>query len=325
MSSSSILFLGTSAFAIPSLRELHQNHFDVKAVVTKPDRPAGRGKKLVPTPVKKEAIELNFRLYQPGNAKELLAVLNELEPQVIINVAYGMIFPSCILQFPTLGCINLHPSLLPAYRGPNPIGRVLMNGEKVTGITVMFMSPSVDSGDIVLQEKVEIGFEENFGALHDRLALKGAYLLHKAVVLLSDGRAEKISQDEEKATYAPSFRKEEQLIFWNNTAVDIYNQIRALSPSPGAYTFYQGKRLKILKTFLPEEFSSGKAESQSGTLPGTICAVGEDFLEVVTGKGVLRIKEVQLEGKKSMNAEAFLKGNKLQVGEKFEHPQFKYN
>lgn len=306
--------MGTSTFAVPSLRELYYSNFELKAVVTKPDRPAGRGKKLTPTPVKEEAAALGLTIYQPRNSEELLAVLERLNPQLIVNVAYGMILPSKIINFPPEGCVNLHPSLLPAYRGPNPIGRAVMNGEKVTGITVMFMSLSLDAGDIILQEEVEIDPGEDFGSLHDRLALQGSYLLHRALILISKGKHERTPQDEERATYAPSFTKEDEHMSWFNTAVDISNQIRALSPSPGAYTLYRGKRFKIFKAY------PCKGNYNLEMPPGSILNLGEDFFDVVAGKGILRVTEIQLEGKKRISAEEFLRGYNLQVGERFETP-----
>jgi methionyl-tRNA formyltransferase len=312
-----ILFLGTSSFALPSLRVLAEN-FRLAAVVTRPDRPAGRGKNISATPVKEKALEYDLALYQPEGHEGLLNVLREVNPQVLVNVAFGMFLKPDVLNFPPLGCINLHPSLLPSYRGAAPVQRALMAGEEFTGVTVLYMSSRLDAGDIILQEKTGIDPHENYGALHDRLAEFGAVTLQKALELLAEGKAPRLSQDEGKATYAPLITREEENISWSRPAIAVHNLVRSLNPVPGAYTNYRHKRLKVWKTS-PAEKTGGVLLSDSLFLsPGTVCAVGKDYLEVMTGQNSLNILEVQPEGKKRMNAGDFLKGYRLEMGERFE-------
>lgn len=307
-----ILFLGTSFFALPSLRVLAEN-FQRLSVVTRPDRPAGRGKRLTPTPVKLEALKYNLELFQPEDQEELMEVLRRVNPHVLVNVAFGMFLKEDVLNFPPLGCINLHPSLLPAYRGAAPIQRALMAGEEITGVTVLYMTSRLDAGDIILQEKTSIDPQENYGMLHDRLAEMGSKVLLKALQLVRDGKAARHSQDEARATYAPSITKEEEVILWSRPAISIHNQVRALNPVPGAYTKYRQRRLKVWRTSVVE-----KNVENSLFPPGTICSVGKDFVEVATGQNLLKILEVQLEGKKRVGLEDFLKGHNMEVGERFE-------
>lgn len=317
MKTLNIVFLGTSSFALPSLKILAESDFRPAAVITKPDRLAGRGKKVTPSPVKKEALALNLEVFQPENQKELYTVILKLKPDLIVNVAYGMILPARILNFPSFGCINLHPSLLPAYRGAAPIQRALMAGEEITGITVMYMTEKLDAGDILLQEKTWIGRDENYGSLHERLANLGAVKLIEALRLVARGKAPRLPQDEEGATYAPPLTREDEIIRWSSSSEAIFNQIRALDPLPGAYTFYQGKRLKIWRASL----SAGSKEEpkkkvqHADFLPGMVIQVGKDYFDVKTGSSSLRILELQPEGKRRMKVKDFLKGYSLQVGE----------
>ncbi|MDO9534573.1 MAG: methionyl-tRNA formyltransferase [Bacillota bacterium] len=311
-----VLFLGTPEFALPSLRKLITANLSSLAVVTRPDRPAGRMKQNTPTPVKVEALKNNLDLFQPIDRDDLLNVLREIKPQVLINVAFGMFLPNAVLEFPPLGCINLHPSLLPAYRGAAPIQRAVMAGEEYTGVTVMYMSSRMDAGDIILQEKTSIGSEENFGSLYDRLAELGAAQLHKALGLLNEGKAPCISQDEEKVSYAPAISREDEKIAWEKPASEIFNLVRALNPAPGAFTIFRSKRLKIWRASV-----QNIRNLQPCLVPetsGTICFLHKDCIEVTTGRGMLKILELQPEGKRRMSARDFLKGNDLKVGEKFE-------
>lgn len=309
--------MGTSPFALPSLERLHQGNFHLEGVITRPDSYAGRGKKLIISPVKEKALQYGLNLYQPQGPEQLLEVLRTLNFQVLINVAYGLFLPGTILQLPPLGCVNLHPSLLPAYRGAAPIQRALLAGEETTGVTVMYMSPRLDAGDIILQEKVDIGPEENYGSLHDRLAKTGGALLEKALTLIAGGRAPRRPQDEERTTYAPPLSREDEIISWPDPARKIFNQIRALDPAPGAYTIYQGKRLKIWKAAAGEVKSLNLKENQGPITPGTILSVNDDTFQVATGQGALTVLELQLAGKKRMPVSEFLRGNKLKAGEGF--------
>jgi methionyl-tRNA formyltransferase len=311
-----VIFMGTSFFAIPSLERLLQGGFQLMGVVTRPDRRAGRGKKLSVSPVKEKALQSGTALFQPVGAEELLEILQQFNPDVLVNVAYGMILPRPILQLPPLGSINLHPSLLPAYRGAAPLQRALMAGEKITGVTVMHMSTRLDAGDIILQEKMSIGPEENYGSLHNRLAEAGGILLEKALTLLAKGEAPRCPQDEKMVTFAPPLSHEEERIRWPDSARAIFNQIRALDPAPGAYTFYRNRRLKIWRAMVAED-TAGNFKGHFKREPGTVMTVNKNFFEVVTGKGILTVYELQQEGKNRMQAAQFLRGNDLGVGERF--------
>jgi methionyl-tRNA formyltransferase len=314
-----VLFLGTSPFAIPSLRMLAESGLRSFAAVTRPDRPAGRGKKSSMTPVKAEALKYNITLFQPEGRAGLLEVLEKTNPELLINVAFGMFLPPAVLDYPPLGCINLHPSLLPAYRGAAPIQRALMSGEEYTGVTVLYMSPELDAGDIILQEKTGIGFQENYGSLHDRLAELGAVKLLQALKLLEKGAVPRIQQDDEKATYAPPLTRDEERIIWNSPAIRIYNQVRSLDPAPGAYTRFRNKRLKVWKTVpVGKDTSQGTKEDFAPLSPGTVSSVTKECFEVASGRGFLRVLELQPEGKKRMSTRDFLKGYQLKVGESFE-------
>ena len=312
------MFLGSSPFALPSLRLLVEGGISISAVITRPDRPSGRGKKLTATPVKEGALAHNLTVCQPENKKQLLETLQELQPQLLINVAYGMILPDAVLALPPLECLNLHPSLLPSYRGAAPIQRTLMAGESVTGLTVLFMTKQLDAGDIVLQEQVPIEPEEDFGTLHDRLAEQGATLLLRAVELLFQGQALRVPQDDQLATFAPPLTRAEEEIDWSAAADTVFNLVRALAPSPGAYTRFRGMRLKLWKARLPQSQSETETlcEATPHITPGTICHVGSNFLAVQCGTGVLLLHEVQPESKRRMDARSFILGYRLEVGEK---------
>jgi len=309
-----IIFMGTSSFALPSLKLLLESDFKPVAVITRPDRPAGRGKKMTSPPVKTEALAHGLKVLQPQGAEELYAVLDGQEFDVLVNVAYGMILPPKILRLPPVGCINLHPSMLPAYRGAAPIQRALLAGEEYTGVTVLYMSEKMDAGDIILQERVQIHGEDDYGILHDRLARRGAELLCEALKLLSTNKAPRKEQDEDGATYAPTLTGEDEVIDWDSSAVEISKRVRALIPAPGAYTRYRGRRLKVWKAS-PDNSCTEDCKWAS---PGAVCRVDKDSIAVATGRGVLRIFEVQLEGKKKTDVESFLRGHSLLVGEKLE-------
>lgn len=314
-----IIFMGTSSFAVPSLQRLVTGEYVPQAVITRPDRLAGRGGKLSFTPVKEEALSLGLKVLQPADAAGLLTVLEEIKADVLVNVAYGMILPSEVLQKPSMGCVNLHPSLLPAYRGAAPIQRALMAGEMVTGVTVLFMSSKLDAGDIIIQHEILIDEEENYGSLHDRLAIEGAICLENALDMLVQGRISRTPQAEGKVSYAPPLAKEDEIIDWKKSAWEIFNKVRALDPSPGAYTIFRGKRLKIFKALPANDCPKQKnlkMLSNTDYPPGTISGVGKDCFYVCAGEGVLRVFELQPQGKRRMSVEDFLRGNPFEEGEK---------
>ncbi len=302
--------MGTSEFAIPTLLAILQSQWKLVGVVTQPDRRKGRGLKVTPPPAKKFCLEHGVPVYQPESVKDaaLRPFFAELRPDVIVVVSFGQLLPSWLLQLPLLGCLNLHPSLLPAYRGPAPIQRVIINGEKETGVSTMFLNERMDAGDIVLQERIEIGSEMTFGELEQVLADKGAQLMLETLRLVERGEAPRIPQDEAKATYAPPITPEERKISWDHQAEALNNKIRGMNPAPGAYTFFRGRILKIWRAqVLPGD--PGKF------CPGQVTETDEKHGFIVqTGEGCLLIKEVQPAGRPRMSAAEFLRGYRLQSG-----------
>jgi len=301
-----ILFMGTPEFAVPSLDILVKNDYTVLGVVTQPDKPKGRGKKLIPRPVKIFAENAGIPVYQPERVRDeiFLEVFREISPDMVILAAFGQILPTEIIELPRMGCLNVHPSLLPLYRGAAPINWTLINGEEKTGVTIMMMDEGVDTGDILLQEETDIAPDEIFDNLHDRLSQLGAEILLKAVKGVADGTIERKSQDSTHATYAPKLTKDTGYIDWNQNAHEIVNLIRGLSSIPGAYAFLRDKKLKIFHA-APGPLSTGEKE------PGTIGQVMESGLQVSTADGHVYIQDVQLEGKKRLSIDSFLRGFRL--------------
>lgn len=304
-----VVFMGTSDFAVPSLARLIEHQYKIIGVVTQPDRPRGRGRKVTFSPVKELVLKHRLEIFQPNSIRdsESLDVLRNWEPDVVVVVAYGQILPAEILDLPRLGCINVHGSLLPHYRGAAPIQRAIMAGERLTGVTTMFMNTGLDSGDIILQTPIEIDNEMDFGQVHDLLAQAGSDLLLDTMAVLASGSNPRRKQDEQRSSYAPRLTREEELIDWSADAVTIKNKIRALSPQPGAYSSLRGQRFKI--------FSARVLNQDSGPRPGEIIEIGFDGFAVQTGQGVLEILEVQKEGKKRISSHDFMKGFHLEPGE----------
>lgn len=306
-----IAFMGTPRFALPSLQLLLDRTEHIVAVITQPDRPAGRGQHIVPPPVKEWALRHGLAVLQPVNVRDaaFIAQVIKLAPDLIVVVAFGQILPRTLLDIPRYGCVNVHASLLPFYRGAAPINWVLINGETETGVTIMLLDEGMDTGDILLQEKLSIAPTDTVATLHDRLAQSGALLLGKALdQLLSTGWSPK-PQDHAQATYAPLLKKEDGLIPWQKSAREIYNQIRGMNPWPGCFTYLRGKLLKVFTAEI------GELEAQ-GT-PGTIVEVSQSGITVATGSGMLVLKEIQMEGKKRMLTEEFIKGKTIKAGDVF--------
>ena len=297
-----ILFMGTPAFAVPALEGLVRRGYPVIAVATQPDRPQGRGRTLAPPPVKVLAERLNLPVLQPEKVRhpDFLKTFLTLAPDLVVVAAFGQILPGEIIHGPKEGCINIHPSLLPKYRGAAPINRALIRGDEVTGVTIMRMDEGVDSGAILLQEETPIGPEESFGELHDRLAGMGTELLLKTLEMTADGTLLPRPQDHRLATLAPRIGREEGRIRWKNGCREIVLLIRGLSPVPCACTFLDGKQLKI--------FTAGAEPATAAEAPGTIAGETAATLRVAAGKGYVLLKEVQLEGKKRMAIRDFLRG-----------------
>ncbi len=305
-----IIFMGTPDFARDSLEALTRTDNNIIGVVTNPDRPKGRGMKMIASPVKEYALENGIVVYQPVNVKNNVEFINEiraLNPDIICVVAYGKILPKEILEIPRLGCINLHGSLLPKYRGAAPIQRAVINGEKETGVTTIYMDENMDAGDIILTKKVTIADDETTGQLWGRLSKIGAKLLVETVEQIEKGTAPRIKQSS-NFTLAPMLSKEMAYIDWNKMdTITIKNLIRGLNPIMGAYTIYQNKKLKIWKAEVSKKELSG--------IPGTILKANDkEGLTIKTIDGAIDVLEIQGENGKRMSIYDFLRGSKLSEG-----------
>ena len=312
-----ILFMGTPDFAKESLESIYEAGYNVLGVVTNPDKPKGRGMKMIPSPVKEFALEKNIPVYQPlkvRNNIEFIEEMKKLNPDVICVVAYGKILPKEILDIPRLGCINVHGSLLPKYRGAAPIQWAIINGEKQTGITTMYMDIGMDTGDMILKETVDIGEDETTGELWERLSALGGKLLVDTLKLIEEGKAPREKQSD-YFTMAPMLSKEMAEINWNEkSAIDIKNLVRGLNPIMGAYTYINEKKLKLWKVNIIDfnEFESKyDMNTSSIELGKVILANDKQGLFLKAKDAVLEVLEIQAEGSKRMNAKDFLRGNKL--------------
>ena len=305
--------MGTPAFAVPSLKALLDRGENVVCVVTQPDRPKGRGRKIMMPPVKELALKASIPVLQPESIRgdEFLAKLRQYNPDIIGLTAYGNILPENIINLPPLGTINVHGSLLPKYRGAAPIQWALINGETETGITIMQMDKGVDTGDILLQEKLPIGPEDTAGSLSGKLAELGGKALGAALDLLRLDRLNPTQQNNNLASLAPLLNKEDGLVNWLHSAVQISCQIRGLDPWPTTYTTLSGKRLRL---FSPEVADKSLCLGCSISEPGIICTANRDGLLITTGDGCLLIKEIQAEGSRRMSVDAFLSGHTIQSG-----------
>jgi methionyl-tRNA formyltransferase len=307
-----IAFMGTADFAVPLLRALAAGPDQIAGVFAPPDMPAGRGRRLRAPAVKAAAQELGLDLYQPPRVSkgEGLDELRRLAPDLLVVAAFGEILTEEALSVAKLGAVNLHASLLPSYRGAAPIQRALMAGERVTGVTLQWMAVEMDAGDIILQQQVEIGEEEHYGSLHDRLAALGAAVGVECVALMRRGAAPRLPQDASLATYAPPIGREELVIDWGKPARELALLIRALSPFPGARTTRQGEILKILSA------RDGKKTAAQGGMPGDISELTSEGFWVSSGEGSLLVRRVHPAGRKVMSAADYLKGYRLEKGER---------
>lgn len=304
-----IVFMGTPDFAVPTLQALIDSEHQVAGVFTQPDRPAGRGKQLKASPVKECALAAGLLVYQPEKVKspEGIAALRALSPEVIVVVAYGQILSPEILSLPPKGCINVHASLLPSYRGAAPIHWAVINGEQETGITTMLMDAGLDTGDMLLKEKIEIPSQATTGEIHDRLAVLGGELLIQTLKAWEKGSLIPVPQTGEW-TYAPLLKREHEIIDWNWSSQVLHNRIRGLNPWPGAFTLLDGEILKLWQSRVMGDRLPVQAE------PGTIINIENDGFLVQTGEGQLLITQVQPAGKKSMPSGAFATGRRIQIG-----------
>ncbi len=304
-----IVFMGTPDFAVASLEQLVRHH-EVLAVVTQPDKKKGRGKAIAFPPVKEKAIELDIPVYQPVKVRdeEFVAFLKKLNPDCIVVAAFGQLLPESILNIPKYGCINVHASLLPKYRGAAPIQWSIIDGEEKTGVTTMYMARGLDTGDMLLKEEVVLESKENANTLHDKLAKVGGTLIVKTLEGLEGGSIERKVQDDSLSCYASMIHKEFGKIDWSKkTAKEIERLVRGLYEWPSAYTYFKGKILKIWEA----DIARGNTEFK----PGQVIEVTKKSIAVQCRKDAVVLKEVQLQGKKRMAMQAFLLGNKIQVGD----------
>lgn len=306
-----IVFMGTPAFAVPSLRMLLENGYNVVAVVTQPDRPQGRKRVLTPTPVKEVALEYGLPVLQPQRMRnpEAVAELATYKPDLIVTAAYGQILPKAVLDLPSRGCVNIHGSLLPKYRGGAPIQRSIMNGETVTGITLMYMAEGLDTGDMIAQVEIAIEEEDTSGTIFEKLSEVGATLLQQQLPNLLEGEVTRIPQNDDEASYSPNLKREDEQINWSRSARDIYNQVRGLVPFSGAFTIWDAEVFKIW-----EARPSSESTSDDSIVPGTVLQLNERGIEVKTGDGSIWLTKVQPSGKKVLEVDAFIRGTSMIEG-----------
>lgn len=301
-----VIFMGTPEFAVPSLEVLLKHH-EVVAVVTQPDKPKGRGKKVAFSPVKQRAMEAGIEVLQPTKVRdtEFIEKLKTYGTELIAVTAFGQILPEEILNMPKYGCINVHGSLLPKYRGAAPLQWSVINGEQQTGVTTMYMAKGMDTGDMLLKQSITILPNDTYGSIHDKLCVIGAELLLKTIEGLQKGTLERIPQNEKEASYAPMLTKETGHIDWAKKSQEIICLIHGLDPAPTAYTVYNGEVLKIWQAE-NTDFISGKI--------GEITAITKKGFVVTTGDGSVLVTEVQAKGKKRMAADAYLRGHSMEIG-----------
>ena len=301
-----VVFMGTPDFSVPALEKIAEKH-EVAAVITQQDRPKGRGHKMQFTPVKEKAVELDIPVYQPEKVKkpEFVDILKQLNPDVIVVIAFGQILSKEILDLPKYGCINVHASLLPKYRGAAPIQWAVIDGEEVSGVTTMYMAEGLDTGDMIDKTIVKLDAKETGGSLFDKLAIEGGELILQTLEKLENNTASRTPQNDEESTYAGKITKELGQIDFHKSAVEIERLIRGLNPWPSAFTYLDGKVLKI--------WDADVLEGEVAEEPGNICKKNKS-LQVATGEGYLDIKELQLEGKKRMDVTSFLNGYQIDAG-----------
>lgn len=310
-----IVFMGTPAFSAPILGMLHEEGYEILAVVTQPDRPVGRKKVLTPPPVKEEALALGLPIIQPEKLRgsEELQQILALNPDLVVTAAFGQILPKELLDAPRLGCINVHASLLPAYRGGAPIHQAIIDGQAQTGVTIMYMAEKLDAGDIISQRAIAIEETDHTGGMFDKLSAVGRELLKETLPSIIDGTNARTVQDETLVTFASNISREQELIDWNKDARTLYNQVRGLHPWPVAYTRLEEANFKI--------WWAQVGKTSTTAAPGEVVKIEKDHFEVATGDGsTLALYDVQPAGKKRMTAEEYLRGtgSKLQIGDRFQ-------
>lgn len=301
-----IIFMGTPAFACPALTCLLDRGEEVIAVFTQPDRPKGRGQKLQPPPVKELALNEGIPVFQPSRVRsaEVIEQIRGLQPDLIVVVAFGQILPQALLDIPPHGCINIHASLLPRYRGAAPLNWCIVNGETETGVTTMLMDAGLDTGPMLLKRSTPVGPDEDFSSLHDRMALLGAELLGETLDGYKAGAITPVPQDDTQSCYAPLLKKEDGLIDWGKPAKAIHDLVRGFALWPGAFTSFGGETFKLFRTTV----------AQGAGQPGTVLAAGKGGIEIACGEGSLVVHELQAAGSRRMDAVSFLAGHPLPSG-----------
>ena len=311
-----ILFMGTPDFARSILEKLHKDGENIVAVVTQPDKPQGRKMILTPPPVKQYAMDNGLPVYQPVTLKDgaFAEELSLIDPELIIVAAYGKILPAYVLDYPKYGCINAHASLLPRWRGAAPIQRAIMAGDTLTGVTAMYMAQGLDTGDMILTVEVPITEGDDFGTLHDKLAVAGGKAMTQTIEMLRSGTVIRQMQNDADATYAAKIENPDCVIDFGKSVTEVHNQVRGLSPVPLALTWMpDGKRLKII--------AAQKEVCTVTAAPGTVIAIDRGTLDIACGDGILHVTHLQPEGKGRMAAADFLRGRKISVGDVLHTPQ----
>ena len=302
-----IVFMGTASFSLAVLKMLIEEDYNIVGVVTQPDRYVGRKKVLTMPDVKVEALKYDIPVIQPARIKEDYQAVADLKPDLIITAAYGQIVPQAVLDIPRLGCINVHASLLPLYRGGAPVHQAIIDGQEKTGVTIMYMIKKMDAGDMIAQKETPILEEDTVGILYDRLSDLGAKLLKETLPDILKGTNQRIPQDENLVTYAPTLSREDERLDWNMSARQVYNKVRGTNPWPGSYTTYQGKTVKIWAGQVHQCENAMKHHAHQDN--GTIVKIFKDAIGVKVNDGVYLITELQLEGKKRMSVKDYLNGH----------------
>ena len=312
-----IVFMGTASFSLAVLKMLIEEGYNIVGVVTQPDRYVGRKKVLTMPDVKVEALKYDIPVIQPARIKEDYQAVADLKPDLIITAAYGQIVPQAVLDIPRLGCINVHASLLPLHRGGAPVHQAIIDGQEKTGVTIMYMVKKMDAGDMIAQKETPILEEDTVGILYDRLSDLGAKLLKETLPDILKGTNQRIPQDENLVTYAPTLSREDERLDWNMSARQVYNKVRGTNPWPGSYTTYQGKTVKIWAGQVHQCENAMKHHAHQDN--GTIVKIFKDAIGVKVNDGVYLITELQLEGKKRMSVKDYLNGHCIfEVDTKFE-------
>lgn len=300
-----IVFAGTPDFSVPPLQALLASGHQVVAVYTQPDRPSGRGRKLLPGPVKSQALEAGVPVHQPPSLKdaEEVEILRDLRPDLMVVVAYGLLLPESVLEIPRLGCVNIHASLLPHWRGAAPIQRAIQAGDTESGVSIMRMEKGLDTGPVYLSKRIALAVDETGGSLHDRLSVLGAAGLMEALPGIADGSLQPVPQNDAEATYAAKLEKKEAQIDWKRSAVQIERQVRAFNPWPVAFTPYENANLRIWNAHAIEGMTAE---------PGTVMSATRDGVDASTGEGLLRITRMQMPGKRAMDVQDFVNAHNIQ-------------